>query len=459
MDRPNILWPRHDERRLLGRFYLVDGIAEFFNVVWPFQFAYLFMVMEHPQWAVIPLLVESIVALLAEIPSGAFADRYSRRRAVILGDSLTAAGMAMVPFSAHLHGSSQLAGVCISFGIMGLGQAMVSGAGEAWVVDNLAVAGREDLVKSYFGRINSFTALGGAGAGLVALLLLVWLEISRQLIDALWYIAALGVLLGVLIESTIAERRPVPTDVVAQYRRVPLLASIRLGFRALRRSRILLFLVLAMVIASFPESAADDAFDMSLITKGMDARGLAPLGIINNIIGIAAPLIGMALLRAFGATRVLSLFLVMPVVAVSSLFVAPVLEVVIVLYILLDFFDGVWDPVADTHLQTMVTSDRRATIVSITNYGGGIMELLGIAVFAWLLGEHAEQLSELVPDPVSAFSGGSLPVTDMSLTQFMLSVPDLAIVVFVCSAVFALPFVLLSGGSSRCKDDDSCHAD
>ena len=61
-------WPRQDERRLLGRFYLADGVSELFNVIWPFQFAYLLMVMDRPEWAVAPLLVESTMALIAEIP-------------------------------------------------------------------------------------------------------------------------------------------------------------------------------------------------------------------------------------------------------------------------------------------------------------------------------------------------------------------------------------------------------
>jgi MFS family permease len=96
-----LVWPQRDERRLLGRFYLAGGIGELFDVIWPFQFAYLFMVMERPEWAVIPLLVESATALLAEIPTGAFADRFGRRRAVILGDVLSAAGLLLVPPAAQ----------------------------------------------------------------------------------------------------------------------------------------------------------------------------------------------------------------------------------------------------------------------------------------------------------------------------------------------------------------------
>ncbi|MGD8589092.1 MAG: MFS transporter [Chromatiales bacterium] len=445
----SIFWPRRDERRLLGRFYLVDGIAEFFNLIWPFQFAYLFMVMERPDWAVIPILTQSLVSLLAQIPTGAFADRYGRRRCVILGDLLTVLGIALIPSASQLHGSEQLVGVCIGFGIMGFGQAMVSGAGEAWVIDNLAVAGREELAENYFGRVNSFIALGGAGAGLLALLLLMSVEITRQWLDMLWYIAAAGILFGVAIQLSISEQRPPPDDALAGYVRPPLLSTIRLGFRALRRSHRLLFFVLAVIIASFPEAATDDAFDMSLITKGMDARGLAPLAVINNLIGITAPLLGMVLLRRYGATPVLSLFLILPALLVCSLFVSPILEVVIVLYVLLDFFDGIWDPVAEAHLQTLIRSESRATVVSIVSYAGGMMEMFGIAVFAWLLGEHSEALSDSVPDLISAFSGEPEQVAEVPRSLLQIALPDLAILIFVFSALLALPFVFLSARVKR----------
>lgn len=441
------LWPRQDERRLLGRFYLAGGLSELFNVIWPFQFAYLFMVMERPEWAVIPLLVESGTALIAEIPTGALADRYSRRQAVILGNSLSAVGLGLVPFSAQQTGPDQLIAVSASFAVWGLGQALVSGAGEAWVVDNLVVAGRRDLTDSYFARISSFGSLGAVGAGALALLLLLSLDISRQSLDALWYIAACGLLVAALFQATISERRPGPAAVDTQDKGASVLATVLLGLRTIRRSRRLLFFAVALVIASFPESAADDAFDMSLITKGMDARGLAPLGIVDNLIGMAAPLIGMLLLHRFGATRVLSFFLIIPTLAVSALFVAPLLAVVIGLYILLDFVDGVWDPVANARLQTLVTSQSRATVASTVNHAGGVMELLGLAVLVLLLGEHSEQLSDAVPDLITAFSGRESHVMAAPVMQYGLSVPDLAIVVLMFSLLLALPFILLSARS------------
>lgn len=228
-----------------------------------------------------------------------------------------------------------------------------------------------------------------------------------------------------------------------------MLATMLEGLRALRRSRALVWFVLALVVASFPESVADDAFDMSLITKGMDARGLAPLGMLDNLIGMLAPLIGFALLRRFGATRILSLFLIIPALAVCVLFVSPLLGVVIALYILLDFFDCVWDPVAEAHLQHLIDSDNRATVTSIVSHAGGVMELAGIAVFALLLGEYSEPLSDSVPDLISAFSGEAGTAVEAPLSALGLAVPDLAIVVFMLAALLALPFIWLSASARR----------
>jgi hypothetical protein len=287
-------------------------------------------------------------------------------------------------------------------------------------------------------------ALGAVGGGALALLILLGMDISRPLLDGLWCLSALGVLFGAAVETTIAEHRPERGPACTTQPDLGLAATMLVGFRVLRRSRSLLLFAIAMVIASFPESASDDAFDMSLITKGMDARALAPLGILDNIIGVGAPLIGMALWRRYGATRVLAVLLVCPALAVSSLFVSPLLTTVIVLYIFLDFVDGIWDPVADAHLQTMIESPVRATVVSIVSHAIGIIELLGIGLLALLLGEYSEQLDDIVPDLVTAFSGGAARVTAAPLTPLGLQVPDLAIVVFMLVVLLALPFILLS---------------
>jgi len=441
------LWPAPQERLLLGRFYLANGLAELLNVIWPFQFAYLFMVMQQPEWAVLPLLAESGTALLAEVPTGVLADRFGRKRAVIIAYLISALAMALVPLAVYQPGVWQLAAVSGCFALWGFGQALASGADESWVVDNLAVAKRSDLLHNYFARINSFASLGAVGAGLLALLILLSLEIDRRLLDGLWLLGAAGLLAATLLLRKVAEHRPAADGPAEQ--QTSFMHTLRSGLKVIMGRRQLLLFVLVMAVASLPESAADDAFDMSLVTKGMDARGLAPLSIVDNLIGMAAPLIGMALLRWLGAPRLLGLFLLIPALAVCALFVWPALWLVLVLYIALDFFDCVWDPVASAHLQSQLPSDTRATVVSIVTHLGGIMELAGIGVLALLMGEHSDMLSDMVPDLVEAFSGGSAEPVQIPLGRFGLTLPDLAIVLFGLWGLLALPFLVMSARSGR----------
>ena len=53
------LWPDKEERALVGRFYISGVLSEALNVIVPFEFMYLYLLMKRPEWAVIPLMVEA----------------------------------------------------------------------------------------------------------------------------------------------------------------------------------------------------------------------------------------------------------------------------------------------------------------------------------------------------------------------------------------------------------------
>lgn len=435
-------WPDKEERGLIGRFYFSISISEILNVIFPFRFVYLYMVMQRPEWAVIPLLIESATILLMEIPTGVVADRWGRKLSVISGGLLFTLSLVLVPLAVTYDGVAQLWVVSLCFIISGLGQTLVSGAEEAWVVDNLASANRRDLIEQYFARIQSFASVGGVGAGLIALTILLSIEVSRTLLDFLWYMAGFGLFVSVLIVSTIPEHRPADHSTGATEVKTFLQRTLN-GFQIILRFRPLLLLALAIVIATFSGSIADEAFDISMITKGLDARALAPLGIAIDLIGVIAPLVGVILARRFGVSAILAWFLVIPGALVCVFFFEPGLWVIVSLYLMLAFFDGVWDPVAEAKLHTMIPSATRATVGSTINQLGGMANLAGIGMFALLLGEHSEAMREATPDIVTAFSGGLSTHTQVPVSLFGLPVPDLAIVIFVLAGLLAVPFLVL----------------
>src|SRR5688572_32151149 len=89
------------------------------------------------------------MGVVAEVPSGALADRYGRRSAVVLAGVLQAAGYAMW---IALPG---FPGFAAGFALWGLGGAMASGAFEALLYDGLAAAGEADRYAGVLGRVEA----------------------------------------------------------------------------------------------------------------------------------------------------------------------------------------------------------------------------------------------------------------------------------------------------------------
>src|SRR6185503_8631559 len=78
----------------------------------------------------------SITAFVAEVPTGALADRWSRRGALVLAGGLQAA--AFVIWTA----APGLVAFAVGFVVWGVGGALMSGTSEALVSDGLAAVGR-----------------------------------------------------------------------------------------------------------------------------------------------------------------------------------------------------------------------------------------------------------------------------------------------------------------------------
>ncbi|MGY1733748.1 MFS transporter [Geodermatophilus sp. SYSU D01045] len=80
----------------------------------------------------------SVTSLLAEVPTGVLADRWSRRGALVLAGVLEAAGFVLWTVAPGLPGFAA------GFVVWGVGGALVSGAAEALVYEALAAVGAEE---------------------------------------------------------------------------------------------------------------------------------------------------------------------------------------------------------------------------------------------------------------------------------------------------------------------------
>ncbi|WP_256328097.1 MFS transporter [Prauserella marina] len=106
----------------------------------------------------------SVVGVVAEVPTGALADRFSRRSSLVAGGVLQAAGYllwtAWPGFTAFAAG----------FVLWGLGATLVSGALEALIYDGLAEVGAQKHFTRVYGQVNALELIAqipAAGAATV----------------------------------------------------------------------------------------------------------------------------------------------------------------------------------------------------------------------------------------------------------------------------------------------------
>ncbi|WP_157608940.1 MFS transporter [Saccharomonospora glauca] len=122
----------------------------------------------------------SVVGLLAEVPSGALADRFSRRGALASGGLLQAAAYVLWT------GWPEFPSFALGFVLWGFGGALLSGAVEALLYDGLAAVGATERFGRSYGQLDALRLVADIPAAVAAttlfatggLLLVGWVSVG-----------------------------------------------------------------------------------------------------------------------------------------------------------------------------------------------------------------------------------------------------------------------------------------
>ena len=307
----------------------------------------------------------SAVAVLAEVPCGAWADRNSRRSALVAAGALQALGylfwIAWPSFG----------GFATGFVLWGVGGALSSGSIQALVHDGLAAAGAEQHYAAVMGSAEAAglavqVPLAGAAS------LLFWLG---------GYALAGWVSVGVcLAASALAFRLPEARLGSAGNDDASQLATLRVGFAEVAGSAGLRGVALGVAVLT-GLVALEEYFPLLGAQWGVSA-GAIPIA-----------LLGISLAGALGATlggramalgpRALTAAMLAPAgfLLVSGLAARPAGLVGLAVVYGLQQLTLV---VADARLQARIAGPSRATITSVAAVGGELTAI--VVVGAWALG-------------------------------------------------------------------------
>ena len=293
---------------------------------------------------------------MAEVPSGAVADRFSRRGCLAVAGVLQAAGYVL------WISAPGFAGFAAGFVVWGLGGSLVSGTQEALLYDGLDAAGAAEHYALVQGRVAAaglISQFPAAGAATVLLALGGYPLVG-------W--ASVGMCLAAAV---LASRLPEPPRGTPD--ELGYLATLRAGLTAAAsRPTLRLALVAAAVVGGL--DAIDEYFPIITEASGVPADAV-PLAMLPIVLAgaIGAALggqvrRGLAVLMAAAMVLLGAGVLIPSVAAVAGFY--GLYRVVLV--------------VVDARLQERIEGPSRATVTSVAGLG---VEIAGLAVFAaWATG-------------------------------------------------------------------------
>jgi len=311
-------------------------------------------------------IIWSAVAFIAEIPSGALADRFSRRAALVASSLLQALGyllwITLPGFGAFAAG----------FVLWGLGGALASGSLEALLYDGLAAAGAEDRYAQVQGRV---TAMGLVSQLPVALAATALFSLGG------YRLAGWVSIVCCLAASWVASLLPEPPRRTDHQHAGGYLETLRTGIaQAVSRPAVRSAVIAVAVVGGL--DAIEEYFPLLAGRWGV-ATGEVPLALLGiPIAGAAGAALGGAANRLRPSTLALILGLAAVLFGVSGLVGRPSgLAGVAAFY----FLYHVVLVALDARLQASIEGGSRATVTSVAGLG---IELSAILFFGlWAIGE------------------------------------------------------------------------
>jgi predicted MFS family arabinose efflux permease len=324
----------------------------------------------------------SVSGLLAEVPTGVLADRWSRRGALVLAGVLEAAGFVLWTVAPGLPGFAA------GFVVWGVGGALVSGAAEALVYDGLAAVGAED----------AFVRVHGATTATELLVQVPTAVLAGLLVEAGGYVLVGWASVAVcLAAAALATRFPEPPRTADDDGPgVPLRSAVG---TVLRRPGVLLAVAAVALLGGL--DALEEYFPVMARERGVPTELVPAAVLVVALAGAAGAALAGRLARLPARALPLLLLISAVLLAAGALGSRPVAVVPVALSYGLYLAVLV---VGEARLQERVPGAVRATVTSVAGLG---IEVGSLLVFgAWALGGAlavAVLFAAVVPVTWSAF--------------------------------------------------------
>ena len=318
--------------------------------------------------------VYSFFIFLFEVPTGAFADGFSRKYSSIIGVFIGSFCALIIPLSSNYY---YLLGVWALFGI---GLTFLSGAKVAWVVDNLKYHDKENLVPEFFIKFTSI-----AGIGLVCSPIIGGLIVKYFSMNTLWTFYGCGLFVIGLILLIFTEEHYKPKKLTLLKTIKGTYNNSKKGFNFILKHRTILLLTLGGLFSAlmmFGGGGWQPFFvELTLPTYA--------LGYVYSLLGllfIFLPFFSKLLMK-YKVKNVLTLAVLLEAALLFALlFLYPPLFIfAIILFLTIQGIGPVLSPISASFFQKFIPTEIRATVSSVNSMIGSLIVAVATIMAGYLM--------------------------------------------------------------------------
>ncbi len=341
------------ELRILWPFYLHYFLFGLSTMIIPFMIIYFRdLGFSFLQIAIITASY-GISRVLFEIPTGAFADTYSRKYSVIIGLVVTALSVLLIPLFNDFYI------LLLLWFIVGIGATFVSGAEESLAVDNLTQLGRKDLHQEFFIKNKSLVAFGAIFAPFIGAIL-----VKIYSINLLWFVFGFGFLLNSIILAIFSKELYKPKDV----RTIDILketySTSKIGLKFIHSNRVLFLLIIGGAFTSLM-AIAYNGWQPFLVNLTMPQYALGFMYSIMGVVVMVTPFLSKLFVNFKVKNVVSTVILFRTLLLFSLLFIYPPFYIIAAIIFILD--SGTYAsirPLLETYYNKFIPKKIRATVIS-----------------------------------------------------------------------------------------------
>jgi MFS family permease len=340
------------------------------------------------------MTILNLSTFIFEVPTGVVADKFSRKWSVCSGSALMVVSVVMMLTTTN-YGLLALGFLC-----WGIGQSLVSGADSALLFDSLQAAGKEGRFQTIIGNAISLglamTVFGTIAGGL----LIKWGGLSTPM----WTWLSLGV--AVAIIAATFEEPPMLKAARDQNRGVTMRAQIadyvahlRTSFGFVSRNRALLALILmSMVLMRLWATTERPFAQPHLTTFGYNPEQISYLHTLFYLIAAILAKNSKRITAWFGDKEGGAMLAIGFVGSVAVLLMVNAGSGVVAVIGLSCIYvvHGLSQPLIQNSLNQRVTSEQRASCLSIANMGNSLLGVFLGPLFGYLADAWSLQTSLLI---------------------------------------------------------------